>query len=119
VHLPSVRVEVCTGIEKAQLAPRSRLATAWEGAGRPLYGAYLWMEGTLGAADCVLLRGGMPEAALVDHACVVCLRWAREMHLPVRCSGWVALQPAITTSLRQKVLELIGLGLSLHLERSR
>jgi hypothetical protein len=32
--------------------------------------------------------------------------------------GWL-LQPAITTSLRQKVSELIGLGLSLCFERSR
>lgn len=33
-------------------------------------------------------------------------------------TGGRHLQPAITTSLRQKVSELIGLGLSLHFERS-
>jgi len=77
-------------IEKAQLVSRSRLATAWEGSRAGLYGAYLLMEGTLGAADCVLLRGRMPEAALVDHACVVRRRWAREMYSLVGCNGWMA-----------------------------
>jgi len=75
-------------IEKAQLVSRSRLATAWEGSRAGLYGAYLLMEGTLGAADCVLLRGRMPEAALVDHACVVRRRWAREIVLACRVQ-WV------------------------------
>jgi hypothetical protein len=67
-----------------------RLATAWEGAHAGLYGAYLSMEGTLGAADCVLLRGGMPEAALAGHACVFRLGWARAMHSLVGCNGWMA-----------------------------
>jgi len=94
------------------------LATAWVGSRAGLHGACLPMEGTLGAADCVLLRGGMPEAALVGHACMVHCRWAREMRLLVGRTGWMALQPCITASLRQKVSELIGLGLSLCVERS-
>jgi len=107
------------GSKRRELVSFFRLATAWEGAHAGLYGAYLSMEGTLGAADCVLLRGGMPEAALVGHACVFRLGWARAMYSLVGCNGWKALQPAITTSLRQKVSELIGLGLSLRFERSR
>jgi hypothetical protein len=58
-------------IEKAQLLQLSRLFTAWEGAEQASFEAYLSMEGTLGAADCVLFRERMPEAALVDCACAV------------------------------------------------
>jgi hypothetical protein len=84
VHPPFVMVGDCARIAKAQLVHLSRLFTAWQVQSKPLYGAYLSMEGTLGAADCVLFRERMPDAALVDHACVVHLRWARDVCLLVR-----------------------------------
>jgi hypothetical protein len=89
VHLAFVEAGVGTRIEKASLVFRSGLETAWAGAEAGLDEAYLAMEGTLGAAEGILLRGGISDAALAARASVGC-RWrARAMGLLVGSTGWL------------------------------
>jgi hypothetical protein len=90
VHLALVGVGVSAGIEKASPMFRFGLEATWRGAKAGLYGAYLSMEGTLGAAEGVFLRGGMPEAALAARASVGRRGWARAMCLLVGHNGWMA-----------------------------
>jgi hypothetical protein len=87
VFPPLVGVGVCSRIEKAQARESCQAGNSVEGFRAGLYGAYLSMEGTLGAADCVFLRGRTPEAALMGHACVVRLRRARGVCLLVGHTG--------------------------------
>jgi hypothetical protein len=119
VLLPSVRVEVCTRIEKAQLVSLARLATACWGAEQASMGLICrwkapWVQPTVSffAEGCRKRPWWITLAWFTAGGLVKCTR------LSSATGGW-HLQPCTTTSLRQKVSELIGLGLSLRFERSR
>lgn len=90
MHLTFVEVGVCYEDRKGVADACFGLEATWKGAKAGLYGAYLSMEGTLGAAEGVFLRGGMPEAALAARASVGRCRWARAMCLLVGHNGWMA-----------------------------
>jgi hypothetical protein len=119
VPLSSVKVEVCTRIEKAQLVSLVRLATAGWGAQQTSMRSICrwkapWVQRTVSffAEGCLKRPWWITLAWFTAGELVQCTR------LSGATGGW-HLQPCITTSLRQKVPERIGLGLSLRFERSR
>jgi hypothetical protein len=119
VPLSSVKVEVCTRIEKARLVSLARLATACWGAQQASMGLICrwkapWVQPTASffAEGCLKRPWRITLAWFTAGELVKCPRLSGAM------GGW-HLQPCTTTSLRQKVPEPIGLGLSLRFERSR
>jgi hypothetical protein len=119
VLLPSVRVEDCSRIEKAQLMTLAGPATAWWGAEQASLGLICrWKAPWVQRIVSLFAEGCLKRPWWITLAWFAAGELVEYIRLSGVAGGW-HLQPCITTSLRQKVPERIGLGLSLRLERSR
>jgi hypothetical protein len=119
VLLSSVKVEVCTRIEKARLVSFARLATAWWGAEQAsMRLVYRWKAPWVQRIVSFFAEGCLKRPWRITLAWFAAGELVQCIRLSDATGEW-HLRPCITTSLRQKVPEPIGLGLSLRFERSR
>jgi hypothetical protein len=120
VLLPSVRVEDCTRIEKAQLVSLFHTGNRVEGGAEQASMRLIcgWKAPWVRQIVSFFAEGCLKRPWRVTLAWFAAGELVHCICLSDTPGGW-HLQPCIQASLRQKVLERIGLGLSLLLERSR